>query len=57
VGGAKTGIRTGRYLDVRSDGAGVPNNHLLVSLARSFGADVDSFGDAAPEVAAGAIDL
>jgi hypothetical protein len=57
VSGAKTGIRTGRYLDVRSNGTGVPNNHLLVSLARRFGADIDSFGDAAPELAAGTIDI
>ncbi len=44
AGGGGT-FRMGRYLDVRSDGTGIPNNRLLVSIARAFGADIDSYGD------------
>lgn len=57
VGGANVGIRAGRYLDVRQQGVGVPNNRLLVSLAGVFGIELDSFGDAAPDIAGGALDL
>lgn len=55
--GNNTGIRTGRYLDVRANGAGIPNSHLLVSLAQIFGVAIDSFGDAPPEIATGTIAL
>jgi arylsulfatase A-like enzyme len=57
IGGAQAGIRGGQYLDVRQQGTGVPNNRLLVSLARAFGAQLDSLGDAAPDIANGALDL
>jgi hypothetical protein len=57
-GGANGKIRMGRRLKVSadcppsdlackpgdSDFAGTANNHLLVSIARAFGVDVDSFG-------------
>lgn len=44
LGGGAT-FRPGRYLDVRSADGGVPNNRLLVSLARAFGADIDAYGE------------
>lgn len=56
-GGTQSGVRGGRYLDVRQQGTGIPNNRLLVSLARAFGVEIDAFGDAAPEIASGGLDL
>lgn len=44
AGGGST-FRLGRYLDVRSEGVGVPNNRLLVSIGRAFGAPIDSYGE------------
>jgi hypothetical protein len=44
AGGGST-FRLGRYLDVRSAGVGVPNNRLLVSIGRAFGAPLDSYGE------------
>lgn len=57
VGGAQAGIRAGRYLDVRQQGTGVPNNRLLVSLARALGVELDRFGDTAPDISGGVLDL
>ena len=57
VGGRSGGFAGGRYLDVRQDGEGVPNNRLLVSIARAFGAEIDAFGEArTPEIVTGALD-
>ena len=44
LGGGAT-FRLGRYLDVRKDGHGVPNNWLLVSIARAFGINVEAYGE------------
>lgn len=57
VAAAQAGLRTGRYLDVREQGNGVPNNRLLVSIARALGETLDEFGDAEPDIASGALDL
>jgi hypothetical protein len=57
AGGAALGIRTGRYLDLRAGGSGVPNNRLLVSIARAFGVEIEAYGDTEPEIASGVIDL
>jgi hypothetical protein len=47
AGGSKAGLRGGRFLDFTSQGAGGQNEthaKLLVSIARSFGVAVDSYG-------------
>jgi hypothetical protein len=47
VAGATFALKTGRYLDLRHGKnlqEGVPNNRLLVSLARLYGATIDRFG-------------
>jgi hypothetical protein len=48
LAGADFGLKTGRYIDLRHGKArqeGVPNNRLLVSLARLFGAPIERFGE------------
>jgi len=48
IAGGAFGLATGRYLDLRHGKnlqEGVPNNHLLVSLARLYGAEVERFGE------------
>ena len=37
----------GRYLDLRRDASGVPNNRILVSICQAFGIKTDRFGHAA----------
>ena len=47
AGGAKAGLKGGRFLDFTSQGAGGQNEthaKLLVSIVRSFGVSVDSYG-------------
>lgn len=47
VAGSEFGLKTGRYLDLRTgkkQQEGVPNNRLLVSIAQLFGAPVERFG-------------
>jgi hypothetical protein len=47
AGGAKAGWKGGRFLDFSGQGAGGQNEthaKLLVSIARSFGVAVDSYG-------------
>ncbi len=47
IPGSAFGVQGGRYLDLRSGEGlkqGVPNNRLLVSLCRLFGAEVERFG-------------
>ncbi len=51
LAGAETPFRTGRYVQFPQT---VPHNHLLVTLARAFGASIDSFGD--PTFAQGNLD-
>jgi hypothetical protein len=48
LAGSAFPIKTGRYLDLRHGKdlqEGVPNNRLLVSIARLFGAPVERFGE------------
>ena len=48
LGGARLGLKTGRYIDLRhgkQQQEGVPNNRLLVSIAQLFGARVERFGE------------
>jgi hypothetical protein len=48
LAGSAFPIKTGRYLDLRHGKnlqEGVPNNRLLVSIARLFGASVERFGE------------
>ncbi|HEY6080604.1 MAG TPA: DUF1552 domain-containing protein [Polyangiaceae bacterium] len=58
--GARFGLRTGRYLDCRhgkDQQQGVPNNRLLVSLCRLFGAETERFGHSKnPGLLVGALD-
>lgn len=51
LAGAATPFRTGRYVQFPQS---VPHNHLLVTLARAFGAEIDAFGD--PMFAQGNLD-
>jgi hypothetical protein len=47
AGGCGGHFRMGRFIDVRSDKADsqmVPNNRLLVSIARAFGVEISRFG-------------
>jgi hypothetical protein len=47
MGGAKTGLRGGRYLNFTGKGAGGQNEthaKILVSIARAVGVPIDSFG-------------
>ena len=47
AGGAKTGLRGGRYLDFTGKGMGGQNEShakILVSIARAVGVQIDSFG-------------
>jgi hypothetical protein len=47
AGGAKTGLRGGRYLDFTGKGMGGQNEthaKILVSIARAVGVQIDSFG-------------
>jgi hypothetical protein len=47
VAGSNFGVATGRYVDLRhgkNQQEGVPNNRLLVSIARLFGAQLERFG-------------
>jgi hypothetical protein len=47
IGGAKTGLRGGRYLNLTSKGQGGQNEthaKLLVSISRAVGVPIDSFG-------------
>lgn len=46
AGGAQAGFRLGRHLDARTNGEGTPHNRLLVSIARAFGLELESFGEA-----------
>lgn len=61
LAGAAFPIKTGRYLDLRHGKnlqEGVPNNRLLVSLARLFGAEVERFGESrATSLLSGHLDL
>ena len=54
-------IKTGRYHDLRHGKKrqeGVPNNRLLVSIARLFGAQLDRFGESkASSLLTGQLDL
>jgi hypothetical protein len=48
LAGAAFGLKTGRYVDLRKNDKqhdGIPNNRLLVSLARLYGAEIDRFGE------------
>jgi hypothetical protein len=51
MAGADTPFHTGRYVEFPT---AVPHNHLLVTLARAFGAEIDAFGD--PMFAMGNLD-
>jgi hypothetical protein len=60
VAGSTFGLKTGRYLDLRHGpelAKGVPNNRLLVSIARLFGAQVERFGESKdPSLLSGELD-
>jgi hypothetical protein len=48
VAGSAFRLQTGRYLDYRrgkNQQEGVPNNRLLVSIARLFGSNIERFGE------------
>jgi hypothetical protein len=61
VAGQAFPVKTGRYLDLRHGQnlqQGVPNNRLLVSIARLFGAPVERFGESrASSLLTGQLDL
>jgi Protein of unknown function (DUF1552) len=61
LAGADFPIKTGRYLDLRHGKnlqEGVPNNRLLISIARLFGAQVERFGESkASSLLSGQLDL
>lgn len=46
AGGESAGLLLGRHVDAHVDGVGQPNNRLLVSIARAFGLELRSFGEA-----------
>jgi hypothetical protein len=58
AGGAGGHFKMGRYLDCRdAQGAGIPNNRLLVSIAQAFGIQTSRFGFAAdPAIVSGRLD-
>ncbi|MGC4086942.1 MAG: DUF1552 domain-containing protein [Polyangiaceae bacterium] len=58
LGGGGAGLALGRVLDASSNGVNLPNNRLLVSIARSFGVELDRFGDfPETDVVTGALSL
>ena len=61
IAGGAFPVKTGRYLDLRRGKnlqEGVPNNHLLVSLARLFGAQLERYGESkASSLLTGQLDL
>jgi hypothetical protein len=46
AGGCGGRFKMGRYLDLRRDAAGVPNNRILVSICQAFGVETNRFGHA-----------
>jgi Protein of unknown function (DUF1552) len=46
AGGCGGHFKMGRYLDLRRDASGVPNNRILVSICQAFGVTTNRFGHA-----------
>jgi len=56
-GGCGGHFKMGRYLDLRRDSAGTPNNRILVSICQAFGVDTNRFGHSAdPEIVSGRLE-
>jgi hypothetical protein len=56
AGGCGGHFKMGRYIDLRAQGEGVPNNRVLVSICHAFGVEVPQFGHGSAGITTGRLE-